>query len=249
MEYENLLVRSDGGVGVIIINRPDVLNALNGATMRAIEQALGDMDEDDAVRCIVMTGAGDKAFSAGGDIHEMKAGGGEGRTLGPLTVRAANLRKPLIGALNGLAFGAGALLSSCMDVRIGCERSRFRFVQASIGRIGATWTLPLIVGLPIARELLYSARVVEAEEALRIGLLNRLVPAGEVLDSALELGRQIAANPPDAVQGIKHLLDDHPGRTRPEMLEAETSIRTDATRPKPLKDAFKDFPARAKVAR
>jgi enoyl-CoA hydratase/carnithine racemase len=248
MEYENLLVRTEGAVGVITINRPEVLNAMNGATMLAIERALADMDEDEAIHCVVLTGAGPKAFSAGGDIHELKKGQGEGRTLGPLTDRAANLRKPLLGALNGLAFGAAALLSSCMDIRIGCERTRFRFVQASIGRVAATWTLPLIVGLPAAREILYSARVVEAEEALRMGLLNRLVAPDQVLPATLELAAQIAANPPSAVQGLKRLLDEHPGRTRPEMLEAEGAIRTTAAPPKPLAEAFQDFPNRTRLA-
>src|SRR5579872_1647513 len=102
MAYDNLLTSIEDGAGLITVNRPDVLNALNGATMDALERALADMEEEPEVRCVVMTGAGPKAFSAGGDIHEMKQGQGEGRSLGPLTARAANLRKPLLGALNGL---------------------------------------------------------------------------------------------------------------------------------------------------
>src|SRR6185437_6394787 len=104
------------------------------------------------------------------------------------------LRKPTIAALNGLVYGGGTMLACELDIRIGCERTRFRFLQSSVGRLGPTWTLPLIVGMPRARELLFTARVVGAEEALRMGLLNQLVPAEQLMETAVEMARQIAAN-------------------------------------------------------
>ena len=90
--------------------------------------------------------------------------------------------KPLIGAINGLAYGGAALLSSTLDLRIGCERTQFRFLAASYGRVNSTWSLPLLVGLPKAKELLYTGRVVAAEEAERIGLLNQIVPAARLIE-------------------------------------------------------------------
>ena len=94
------------------------------------------------------------------------------------TWHLATLKKPTIGAINGLAYGGAALLSSSLDIRIGCERSSFRFLAATYGRINSTWTLPMVVGWARAKELLYTARVVSADEALQIGLLNKIVPSG-----------------------------------------------------------------------
>src|SRR3954467_15169533 len=115
-------------------------------------------------------------------------------------------RKPTIGMMNGLAYGGAAVLSSSLDMRVGCEATKFRFLAAAYGRINSTWTLPNQVGWPMAKELLFSARVVEAEEAYRIGLLNHLVPREQLRAKTMELGRMIAGNNRGAVSGIKRLL-------------------------------------------
>jgi len=242
MAFKNLLVETvEGGVGVITFNRPEVLNALSTGLIAEYDEALNAFDRDGQVRCIVVTGAGEKAFSSGADIHEAVARGREDGHLSRRSWQRANLKKPTIGAINGLAFGGGAMLSVELDIRIGCERSRFRFLQASVGRAGATWTLPLITGWAKAKELLYTARVIEAQEALQIGLLNRLVPAGEVLEAAIDMGRQIAGNKPEAVSGIKELLSEHIGRSWPEMLEAEREFRAVKLEPPPPTEAFREF--------
>ena len=119
--------------------------------------------------------------------------------------------KPTIGMMNGLAYGGAAVLASSLDMRVGCEHSRFRFLAAAYGRINSTWTLPNQVGWPIAKELLFSARVVEAEEAYRIGLLNHLVPCAQLREKTMELGMMIANNRRDAVMGVKELLLKHMG--------------------------------------
>src|SRR6201987_5075012 len=108
--------------------------------------------------------------------------------------------------INGLAYGGAAGLASSLDIRVGCEDSRFRFLAAAYGRINSTWTLPNQVGWPIAKELLFSARVVEAEEAFRIGLLNHLVPCAELRAKTLWLAGMIAKNRRDAVMGVKALM-------------------------------------------
>src|SRR5438093_4395655 len=121
----------------------------------------------------------------------------------------ATCAKPTIGMMNGLAYGGAAVLASSLDMRIGCEHSRFRFLAAAYGRINSTWTLPNQVGWPIAKELLFSARVVEAEEAYRIGLLNHLVPCAQLREKTLELATMIANNRRDTVLGVKaHLLSE-----------------------------------------
>jgi enoyl-CoA hydratase len=242
VEYENLLVETvDGNIGLITLNRPESLNALSQAMMRGLDQALTEFEQNGDIRCVVITGAGEKAFSAGGDIHELVETNPEkGSLLHQLCWHCATLKVPLIGALNGLAYGGAALLVSDFDIRIGCERTTFRYLYASKGRISATWSLPSIVGWPKARELLYTARVVQPDEALQMGLLNKLVPQAKVLDEALDMARQIAANHPEAVQTTKRLLDANIGRGLREMFEAEAEARR-SRQVTPAAEAFKEF--------
>jgi 2-(1,2-epoxy-1,2-dihydrophenyl)acetyl-CoA isomerase len=216
MAYEFILSERHDRVGVITLNRPEKLNALSFPLARELDEALTGYESDDAVSAVVLTGAGDRAFSAGADIHEMAGLSGEELERrqafrGEATWHIATYGKPLIGALNGLAYGGAALLSSTLDLRIGCERSEFRFLAASYGRVNSTWSLPLLVGLPKAKELLYTGRVVAAEEALRIGLLNQVVPAARLLETAVETGQMIARNDARMVQGIKRLLHEQIG--------------------------------------
>ncbi len=242
MDYKNILVeRLDGGVAVVTLNRPEVLNALSGGLLKEYDDALFSLEADPQVRCIVVTGAGEKAFSSGADIHEAVAKGGEGGHLLSNAWKRANLRKPTIGALNGLVYGGGTMLACELDLRVGCERSRFRFLQASVGRLGPTWSLPLIVGWPQAKDLLLTARVIQPEEAFQMGLLNRLVGVDQVLETAVVMARQIASNPPEAVQGIKQLMAEHIGRGWHDMLLAEREMRLTRPEPPPPTEAFKDF--------
>ncbi|MCC7369066.1 MAG: enoyl-CoA hydratase/isomerase family protein [Chloroflexi bacterium] len=248
--YENILVEKvDGGVGVITLNRPSKLNALSYPLACELDAVLTQFEADDDVRCVVITGAGPKAFSAGADIHEMAGLSPEElaerqqRRAG-FTWRLATFKKPTIGAINGLAYGGAALLSSSLDLRIGCERSSFRFLAATYGRINSTWSLPIVVGWAKAKELLYTGRVVTADEALQMGLLNKIVPSEQLLDAAIEMGRQIAANTPEMVQGIKLLLIEDLGRAWHEMYEAERTALATTHRPSAIADGFKDFLAR-----
>lgn len=247
MSYDNIVVETaEGGVGVVTLNRPSVLNALSYELARELEAALTAFEDDPDVRCVVISGAGEKAFSAGADIHEMAGLSQEElerrqRERAVWTQHLANLKVPTIGALNGLAYGGAALLASSLDLRIGCERTRFRFLAASYGRINSTWTLPVVVGWTRAKELLYTARVVEAEEAAQIGLLNKLVPSEQLREAALEMGRQIASNTPEMVQGIKRLLHEDIGRSWAEMYEAERTALSTTLRPSPVTEGFKEF--------
>lgn len=246
MTREHILFEQADGVAVITLNRPSVLNALSMPLMAELDESLSQCENDDDVRAIVVTGAGEKAFSAGADIHEMAGMAQEeldrrqGRR-GEVTWHLATCRKPVIGALNGLAYGGAAVLASTLDIRIGCERTKFRFLAATYGRINSTWTLPVIVGMPMAKELLFSGRVVEAEEAKAIGLLNRVVPSDALLSTARELAAQIAKNTPAMVQGIKELLNEGIGAAWRDRLQMERDILTGRLKPAHPREGFKEF--------
>src|SRR6202049_3151939 len=216
MEYDFIISERLDGVGFITLNRPDKLNALSYDLVRELDDALPGFEEDDAIKAVVITGAGERAFSAGADIHEMADLSSEELAQrqsrrGEISWHVANYSKPLIGAINGLAYGGAALLSSSLDIRIGCEKTQFRFLAASYGRVNSSWSLPLLVGLPKAKELLFTGRIVPSEEEERIGLLNQVVPGASVLDAALEIAQMIAKNDARMVQGIKRLLHEEIG--------------------------------------
>ena len=246
MDYENILVEVSDGVGVITLDRPRVLNALNGALYEELDAALTSMEQDDDVRAIILTGSGKRAFSAGGDIHEMAR---QARDGAPTPARdrerhawhIASCTKPTIGAINGLAYGGGAVMAASLDIRIGCENTSFRFLAVSYGRVNSTWNLPMQVGWPAAKELLFTARVVEAEEAYRIGLLNHLVPSERLMEKALETAALIASNDPRMVQGAKELMLKGVGSDWEEMHRNETETRAGKLAPTPVGVGFKDF--------
>src|SRR5712691_4362609 len=199
MAYQYILSERLDGVALITLNRPEKLNALSFPLMAELADALSGYEADDGVKAVILTGAGERAFSAGADIHEMAGLSSEelaarAETRGNISWHIASYTKPLIGAINGLAYGGAALLSSSLDLRIGCEKTQFRFLAASYGRVNSTWSLPALVGVPKAKELLYTGRVVAAEEAERIGLLNQVVPAAKAVEAAIELGQMIAKN-------------------------------------------------------
>ena len=159
MAYEFILTERFDGAAVITLNRPDKLNALSYPLVRELDEALSQYEADDEIKAVILTGAGDRAFSAGADIHEMAGLSAEElakrqEVRGHAIWHIATFGKPLIGAINGLAYGGAALLSSTLDLRIGCEQTAFRFLAASYGRVNSTWSLPLLVGLPKAKELL-----------------------------------------------------------------------------------------------
>jgi enoyl-CoA hydratase len=152
--------------------------------------------------------------------------------------------KPTIGMINGLAYGGAAVLASSLDMRVGCEDTRFRFLAAAYGRINSTWTLPNQVGWPIAKELLFTARVVEAEEAHRIGLLNHLVPRGQLRAKTMDLARQIATNDRASVIGIKALLLRQMAQNLEQQWTEEREYTTHVVRGARAEEAFPEFIAR-----
>jgi enoyl-CoA hydratase/carnithine racemase len=246
MAHEFILTDRFDAVAVITLNRPDKLNALSYPLVRELDEALTEYEANDDIKAVILTGAGDRAFSAGADIHEMAGLSAEelairGEVRGRATWHIATFGKPLIGAINGLAYGGAALLSSTLDLRIGCDRTGFRFLAASYGRVNSSWSLPLLVGLPKAKELLYTGRIVTSEEAERIGLLNQVVPAAHLLDTCLEIGQMIAKNDARMVQGLKRLLHEQIGMGWRERYDNEEDARATWLAAGHPREGFKDF--------
>src|SRR5437763_8031186 len=252
MTYEHIVVDAEDGVGVVTLNRPDKLNAMNRLLSDELHDAVKGMGADDAIGCIVVTGAGDRAFSAGGDIHEQREDDrryGEEELDARRPPRRGNYEiaasaKPTIGMINGLAYGGAAVLASSLDMRVGCEDSRFRFLAAAYGPINSTWTLPNQIGWPIAKELLFTARIVEAEEAYRIGLLNHLVPRERLRAKTMELARMIAGNNRAAVIGVQALLLRQKTQSLEEQWAEERHFTTHVVRGAKAEEAFPEFIAR-----
>jgi len=252
MAYDFIISERLDGVALITLNRPDKLNALSFPLMQELGDALTGHEADNDIKAVILTGAGDRAFSAGADIHEMAGLTSEelaerSDTRGRISWHIASYTKPLIGAINGLAYGGAALLSSSLDLRIGCEKTQFRFLAASYGRVNSTWSLPALVGIPRAKELLYTGRVVAAEEAERIGLLNRIVPSSELRAVAIEMGQMIAKNDARMVQGIKRLLHEGMGLDWQQRYDLEDEARATYLAAGHPRDGFKDFLARKPV--
>jgi enoyl-CoA hydratase len=253
--YEHIVAEVEDGVGVVTLNRPEKLNAMNHKLSHELHHAVKSFETDDGVGCIVITGAGERAFSAGGDIHEQLKDDAkysdEERDAMRNSQRSFEISacaKPTIGMINGIAYGGAAVLASSLDMRMGCEGTRFRFLAAAYGRINSTWTLPNQVGWPIAKELLFSARIVEAEEAYRIGLLNHLVPRSELREKTMALAKSIAANHRGAVMGIKQLMLQQMTMGLDAQHKAEVDYTTHVLRGAKAKDAFPEFIARKGLA-
>lgn len=212
MEYENILVRSEGRVGVVTLNRPQALNALNAPLMAELVAALRAFDADPATGCMVVTGS-DKAFAAGADIKQMAAASVvemmDSPFIGAWDALAA-LRKPVIAAVSGWCLGGGCELAMACDLIIASETARFGQPEINIGVIpgaGGTQRLTRAVGKSVAMDMILSDRRLSADEALRCGLVSRVAPVDSYLAVALEVAAAIAAKSPIAVRVAKEAVN------------------------------------------
>ena len=202
--------RGDDGVAVLTIDRQEKLNSLNAQVLEEIKQALLDL-QDDPPRVMIVTGAGERAFVAGADIAEMNEMNPlEAKRFSELSHEAMGLLErslvPTIAAVNGFALGGGCELALACDIRIAAENALFGFPEVTLGILPAmsgTQRLPRLVGPGIAKELIFSGRRIEAEEARTFNLVNRVVPEGEALNVARELAEEIANSGPVAVRHAK----------------------------------------------
>ena len=207
MTYQTLLVDVKDGVALVTVNRPDKLNALNDQVVADLRDVVAALKADPAVKGVILTGAGPKAFVAGADIGELAKQGvvdGRERSLNGQAVLTAieTMGKPVIAAVNGFALGAGCELAMACHIRIASEAARFGQPEVKLGitpGYGGTQRLPRIVGKGRALHLLLTGETIDAQEALRIGLVTRVVPQDQLMAEAEKLMRQILANGPVAV--------------------------------------------------
>lgn len=210
--YENILSRREGRVGLVQINRPQARNALNTPTMIEIVAALQAFDADDSIGCLVLTGD-ERAFAAGADIKQMANASVVEMLNAPFLDywdRLQSLRKPLIAAVSGWCLGGGCELAMACDMIVASESAKFGQPEITIGVIpgaGGTQRLTRAVGKTVAMEMILNNRHLTADEALRYGLVNRVVPAESFLEEALRLAAEIAARPPVAVQLAKEAVN------------------------------------------
>lgn len=199
-----------GRVGLITLNRPERLNAWSPDMARLVRDHIEQCNEDPAVGAVVLTGAG-RGFCSGADLRRDRAADGGRRPAAegePLTAFMQR-SKPLIAAINGPAIGVGFTLTLCCDLRIASENARvsMRFVRIGLTpELGSTFILPQVTGLGAAAEMILTGRIIDAQEALRIGAVNRVVPHEQLLDTALALAEEIAFNPASHVRWAKGLL-------------------------------------------
>jgi len=201
MEFKNLLIETTDGITILTINRPQVLNALNSDVVRELECALYGLDLDAAVKAIVLTGAGEKAFVAGADIKEMfELSSFEAHDFAcrgqRLMLLINRMRKPVIAAVNGYALGGGLELALACDFIYASEKAKFGFPEVGLGVIpgfGGTQNLARLIGPNRANELVFSGRIISASKALSWGIANELFAPEELLPKALETAKEIAA--------------------------------------------------------
>ncbi len=216
MAYDNLLLEAEEATAIVTINRPQVLNALDAATLDALGRAMRDLQRDPAIRAIVLTGAGDKAFVAGADINELARQHpveARERALAGQQVLdlVEHLGKPVVAAINGYALGGGCELAMACTLRIAAARARIGQPEILLGILpgyAGTQRLPRLVGKGRALELLLTGAQLTADEALRIGLVNRVVADADLMDAARALARELAARPPLAVRSILHAVNE-----------------------------------------
>lgn len=209
-EFAVVTCERDGPVAIVRLNRPEKRNAVNRAVHIALTDILRDLDADDEIHAIVLTGSGDVAFCAGADMTERieELDSSDDAAAVPDGFNAPALcSKPIIAAINGFCYGGGTRLALNCDFRIGSPNARFRFVGTSYGLVVSATQLAWLTGPAVAKELLFTTRVVESDEAAKLGLLNHMYPLEELIPQAVALGKQIAGNSPTAVAWAKKVVN------------------------------------------
>lgn len=231
MSYNNIILEKNEDLAIMYINRPKALNALNKDTLTEMRSAIQDVAEDQNIKVMIVTGAGDKAFVAGADIAYMQPlSAAEGRAFsdyGEKTMRMIELmEKPVIAAIKGFALGGGCELAMACDIRLAADNALFAQPEVGLGVIpgfGGTQRLPRLIGEGRAKELTFTADTVNAEEAYRMGLVNHIYPADELMGQAKKLAKRIASKGTLAVGFAKYAI----GKGLQADLDTAMSIESD----------------------
>lgn len=213
MTYENLFVEISEAIATVTFNRPEVRNALDLATWREIDQVIKDISGNEDVQILIFTGAGDEAFAAGTDINWLRERSMLA-TLGAYSQevlqRLENLWKPTIAAVNGYALGGGCEMAMACDIRIASDQAKLGQPEVRLGILpgaGGTQRLPRLVGVAKAKELIFTGAIIDATEAERIGLVNRVVPHANLMDETREMAKTITRRGPVAVNLAKAAIN------------------------------------------
>jgi enoyl-CoA hydratase/3-hydroxyacyl-CoA dehydrogenase len=213
--YESIIVKKEDGIGWITLNRPHRLNTLTADMIDEMHSALNDFEADKGIKCIVLTGAGDRAFSAGADVTAFTGltpataveAASKGQTL---FTRFERIGKPVIASLNGYALGGGLEMASACDFRLAAENAELGQPETKLGLIpgwGGTQRLVRLVGLAKAKELIMLGERISAEEGARIGLVNKVVPKAKLQEETIALAKKLADGPPVALKLAKETLN------------------------------------------
>ncbi|MBW2031881.1 MAG: enoyl-CoA hydratase/isomerase family protein [Deltaproteobacteria bacterium] len=210
MAYENIVFKKEGAIATIIFSRPEALNALNNQTRSEFKEALEEVKGDDSIRAVILTGEG-RAFIAGSDIKELKDTTPlQAHDIKRLGEMIEELEKPVIAAVNGFALGGGCEIVMACDIIIASDKAKFGQPEVNIGVIpggGGTQRLQRMVGVHRAKELIFTGDIIDAREAERIGLVNKVVPAEELMTKATEIARKISKKSPAAIRLAKAAIN------------------------------------------
>ena len=214
MEYKKLIIQDNGAVRVIKINNPEALNALNTAILKELDAAFTEVAEDNGILAVVLTGEG-RAFVAGADISEMKSKNAiEGEIFGKLGASVFRkielLPKPVIAAVNGFALGGGCELAMSCDIRLASAKAKFGQPEVGLGitpGFSGTQRMPRLIGMGKAKELIYTADIIDAAEAYRIGLVNHVYEPEALMEEAMKMAEKIASKAPIAAKNSKEAIN------------------------------------------
>ena len=253
MAFNEILVEKKAGVAVVTLNRPERFNSFTTSMYREFPRIVDQLKRDDEVKAVILTGAG-KGFCAGSDVSDrlgdrLEKGGEESRfenlqQVGAMALDLADLDKPVIGAINGAAVGAGLSIALLCDIRIASEKARFGAVWLSVGLIpdlGATYSLPRIVGREKALELMLSREIIKADTALQIGLVGRVVPHDQLMDEAKKLAEQISSGPSVAIELTKRALQRSLNNDLKTQLDYETYAQNICRQTEDHKEGIRAF--------
>jgi 2-(1,2-epoxy-1,2-dihydrophenyl)acetyl-CoA isomerase len=252
--FETLKVEIEYGVGILTLNRPDKMNPLSQQMLHELLPAFNELRDDSAVKAVVLTGAG-KAFSAGGDINDMLGGGLKldyvsGRTLGKTIEAIQGIEKPVICALNGIAAGGGAGVALACDVIYASEKARFSEIYANIGMVpdcGNLWLLARVVGPYKAKELCFTAEIIDAQEMYRLGIVQKVFPVEELLPKTIEFAKRLAAGPLLSYKFSKTLIDRGWGMSLEQFYDLEAFAVEIAMKSEDFKEGMTAFVEKRKA--